>query len=421
MALGSARCLPSTALSPIEARAIEELRNLAPLWITGGWVRDKLLECTGVNPVAHNEWRRLRALAGCPPGDVDVLVEGITVREFYERCKKSKTLRSTLLGFPAFVPARGARPLDAVKLRLPQCQVDVTSLVESLGVEAGKHSSGSDAAALLGADAEHRDTTFNACYYNSSTQEVLDPSGRGISDLRAGVVRMPHPEGAAASIREDPVRFLRCLRFAARLGFALDEELSDSGLRGAGHGIAPGRLLYELKKALLLHNRPSRFLELLGDGEDEPHRFFFGGAGDITLRTWQAAVGRVRRLEALVLDGVDRGILTSQSSHWKGRQADGPRAAFLAPDWRKTGVRENDWAELLLAALCWRCDADSLKRVGAQLQLSVAMIENISELQSQARQNLVATQTAAPGAHILKSAVASSESTADFWARWPCR
>lgn len=243
---------------------------------------------------------------------------------------------------------------------------------------------------------------------------------------------MPHSDGAAASIREDPIRFLRCLRFAARLGFTLDSELSECGLSGGDDKAALedlsgalgtaqlGRLLYELKRALLLHNRPSRFLELLGDGLDEPHRFFFGEVGEATLRAWQAAVGRVRRLEALVMEGVARGMITSQSSQWRGRKLDGTRAALLAPDWNKTGIRENDWAELLLAALCWCSDPGSVTRLGSRLQLSAAMTGNVLKLQSEARQSRPSGMTAPLGACLLNGAVTSSESPADFWARWPC-
>mmetsp|Transcript_91197 Transcript_91197/g.253927 ORF Transcript_91197/g.253927 Transcript_91197/m.253927 type:complete len:124 (+) Transcript_91197:249-620(+) len=104
---------------------------------------------------------------------------------------------------------------------------------------------------------------------------------------------------------------------------------------------------------------------------------------------------------------------------WRGRRSGGPPPAMLSPDWRKTGVYENDWAELLLAALLWRCNEESLRRVGAQLQLSLVMIDNIAQLQMLARQQLITVQTAPPGVHLLNSAVASQESPSEFWDRWP--
>jgi poly(A) polymerase len=68
-------------------------------------------------------------------------------------------------------------------------------------------------------DAARRDFTINAMYYDPVAQRVVDYHG-GIADARARVLRMiGDPE---VRYREDPVRILRVLRFAAKLGFAID-------------------------------------------------------------------------------------------------------------------------------------------------------------------------------------------------------
>jgi len=68
-------------------------------------------------------------------------------------------------------------------------------------------------------DALRRDFSINAMYYNPATQEVLDYHG-GIEDIRAKTLRIiGQPE---ARYREDPVRMLRVVRFAARLKFAIE-------------------------------------------------------------------------------------------------------------------------------------------------------------------------------------------------------
>ena len=70
-------------------------------------------------------------------------------------------------------------------------------------------------------DALRRDFTINAMYYDPATQEVLDYHG-GIADIRAQVLRIiGQPE---ARYREDPVRMLRVVRFAARLKFAIEPQ-----------------------------------------------------------------------------------------------------------------------------------------------------------------------------------------------------
>jgi poly(A) polymerase len=68
-------------------------------------------------------------------------------------------------------------------------------------------------------DALRRDFTINAMYYDPATQTVFDYHG-GTRDIRNKVLRVIGvPE---ARYREDPVRMLRVVRFAAKLNFTID-------------------------------------------------------------------------------------------------------------------------------------------------------------------------------------------------------
>ncbi|MBV6324031.1 polynucleotide adenylyltransferase PcnB [Duganella violaceipulchra] len=68
-------------------------------------------------------------------------------------------------------------------------------------------------------DAVRRDFTINAMYYNPANQQVLDYHG-GVEDIRAKTLRIiGQPE---ARYREDPVRMLRVVRFAAKLKFTIE-------------------------------------------------------------------------------------------------------------------------------------------------------------------------------------------------------
>jgi poly(A) polymerase len=70
-------------------------------------------------------------------------------------------------------------------------------------------------------DAARRDFTINAMYYDPRTQVVVDYHG-GIQDARKRVLRMiGHPE---TRYREDPVRIIRVVRFAAKLGFEIEPK-----------------------------------------------------------------------------------------------------------------------------------------------------------------------------------------------------
>jgi poly(A) polymerase len=68
-------------------------------------------------------------------------------------------------------------------------------------------------------DARRRDFTVNALFYDLEAARVIDHAG-GIADLRARILRtIGDPD---IRLREDPVRILRAVKFAARLDFRID-------------------------------------------------------------------------------------------------------------------------------------------------------------------------------------------------------
>jgi len=70
-------------------------------------------------------------------------------------------------------------------------------------------------------DAARRDFTVNAMYYDPQRRIVVDYHG-GLADAKAKVLRMiGDPE---TRYREDPVRIIRAVRFAAKLGFELEPK-----------------------------------------------------------------------------------------------------------------------------------------------------------------------------------------------------
>ncbi|MGZ5030565.1 MAG: polynucleotide adenylyltransferase PcnB [Methylobacter sp.] len=70
-------------------------------------------------------------------------------------------------------------------------------------------------------DVWRRDFTVNALYYNIRDFSVVDYVG-GMDDHKAGIIRLiGDPD---MRFREDPVRMLRAVRFAVKLGFNLDPE-----------------------------------------------------------------------------------------------------------------------------------------------------------------------------------------------------
>jgi len=73
-------------------------------------------------------------------------------------------------------------------------------------------------------DAERRDFTINAMYYNISNYSIHDYAG-GMEDLEDRLIRfIGDPE---TRYREDPVRMLRAVRFAVKLDFDIEEETAE--------------------------------------------------------------------------------------------------------------------------------------------------------------------------------------------------
>lgn len=70
-------------------------------------------------------------------------------------------------------------------------------------------------------DAARRDFTINAMYYDPETQIVVDYHG-GIGDVKQRLLRLIGDP--ATRYREDPVRIIRAVRFAAKLGFEFETK-----------------------------------------------------------------------------------------------------------------------------------------------------------------------------------------------------
>jgi len=99
-------------------------------------------------------------------------------------------------------------------------------------------------------DAFRRDFTVNALYYNIADFSVIDYAG-GMDDLKAGMLRLiGDPE---TRFREDPVRMLRAVRFATKLGFRIhpDTERPIKDLAPLLGDIPPARLFDEMLKLFM--------------------------------------------------------------------------------------------------------------------------------------------------------------------------
>ncbi|HYP34325.1 MAG TPA: polynucleotide adenylyltransferase PcnB, partial [Burkholderiaceae bacterium] len=168
-------------------------------------------------------------------------------------------------------------------------------------------------------DAARRDFTVNAMYYDPSTQTVVDYHG-GIADSKAKLLRMiGDPE---TRYREDPVRIIRVLRFAAKMGYRIEAKTE-----------APIRKM----KSLLANVPASRLF-------DEMIKLLQTGHS-------------LASLEVLKKYGLDRDTFPILDAHFQGVAKDPRRDAFVNRALADTDRRVNEGKPVapsfLMACIFW--------------------------------------------------------------------
>ncbi|CAL5229640.1 g13004 [Coccomyxa viridis] len=174
----------------------------------GGWVRDKLL--------------------GKDSHDIDIAIDNKLGGEFAEHVNtylSSQDLETRRIAVIESNPEQSKHletarmkvaglELDLVNLRSEQ-YADQTSRIPTMEFGTPEQ------------DALRRDLTINSLFYNINTREVEDFTGKGLDDLlEHRLIRTPLPP--SETFRDDPLRVLRAIRFGARFGFRLDEELEQA-------------------------------------------------------------------------------------------------------------------------------------------------------------------------------------------------
>jgi poly(A) polymerase len=114
-------------------------------------------------------------------------------------------------------------------------------------------------------DAIRRDFTINALYYDPANETILDYHN-GMRDLQKKSVRIVGD--ARARYREDPIRMLRAVRFAAKAGFEIDER-TRKPIRELAHlleNVPPSRVYEEMQKLLLSGHAATALAQLRREG-----------------------------------------------------------------------------------------------------------------------------------------------------------
>jgi len=142
-------------------------------------------------------------------------------------------------------------------------QVEVATFRSDIGYSDGRHPDRVVYTTSPQEDVKRRDFTINALLLDLATQEVLDYVG-GRDDLKAGIIRAIGR--ADDRFREDKLRMVRAVRFAARFHYAIEATTfaAIAKLAPEIHRVSPERLRDELTK-ILTEGSARRGFELLDE------------------------------------------------------------------------------------------------------------------------------------------------------------
>lgn len=206
----------STYFAKTSGEPIPQLR------FTGGWVRDKLL--------------------GITSKDIDISISSMTGYRFGEVMKEFLDSQSNRAKYDQSIVGKlnkieanpeKSKHLETVTTRILGFEIDLVNLRKEVYVDESRNpmmefGTPED-------DANRRDATVNALFYNLQTSEVEDFTGRGLHDMQLKLLKTPL--SPHQTFKDDPLRILRCIRFASRLGYRIDpkdeEAMGDGSIKEA--------------------------------------------------------------------------------------------------------------------------------------------------------------------------------------------
>jgi len=195
------------------------------VFVVGGPVRDRMLSKT--------------------PKDIDFLVRKLTLEQI---AVAIRTLGSADEVGKSFGVVKGTIDGEVFDFAIPRIREVKT------GVSHTDFAVETDPMASVESDLGRRDFTINAMafplrsFLADSSEGLIDPFG-GLEDLKAGMLRAVGDP--VARFTEDPLRMLRALQFATRLGFKIECKTGCAlmDMRDMLKSVSGERVLEEFKKA----------------------------------------------------------------------------------------------------------------------------------------------------------------------------
>lgn len=211
-----------------------EILDSGELFVVGGAVRDGLLGVESPDPDADYLVR------GLPPEALERILAKFGPVNFVGKS----------FGVYKFKPGGGRRTVD---IAFPRTEVSTGPLHRDFAVDW-------DWRKPVEADLGRRDFTINAIARNLRDDRLVDPF-HGVEDIEKRILRMVFPD----AFREDPLRILRGIRFAARFSLHIEPQTEAAMAENAVRvdTLSPERVQEELTKLLTECDRPGEGLVLM--------------------------------------------------------------------------------------------------------------------------------------------------------------
>ncbi|MCJ1421497.1 CCA tRNA nucleotidyltransferase, mitochondrial [Xylographa parallela] len=222
------------------------------LRFTGGWVRDKLL--------------------GIESKDIDIGIDSMTgfrfgtlMKQYLDDPARRTQYGEDVVGRLAQIVANPekSKHLETVTTKVLGLEIDLVNLRKETYDEDSRNPTMEFGTPEE--DALRRDSTVNALFYNLETSEVEDLTKKGLEDLELKIIRTPL--SPYQTFKDDPLRMLRCIRFASKLGYNIEPEaeksMRDKSIKDALRAkISRERVGIEIEK-MLKGPRPRYALSLI--------------------------------------------------------------------------------------------------------------------------------------------------------------
>lgn len=235
-----------------EESALDFLKNIVKnsefdgkVFLAGGAIRDEIM--------------------GQPVKDIDLVVSmpdgGIAFAQWLTRKTGAYKDGANPVIFPRFGTAK-------FNLRgIKHNGVDLSNVdIETVMTRGEKYEKGSRKPEVVYADlkddAYRRDLTVNSLFKDIVNGSIKDFTGRGVSDIRDGIVRTPTDPDI--TFKDDPLRMLRAVRFAVKYNWKMPLSMVKALKKNSAllKTISGERIQDEFNK-ILMTNNPDKGLKLL--------------------------------------------------------------------------------------------------------------------------------------------------------------